>query len=81
MKIDRYEIQYNPAIREQEYYAVAGKKKIPMPAAFSDMYTDDYLEISEVKNLMPEVYGIPYDKDENGDDLDYAIYYVPRRTA
>lgn len=70
MKIDRYEITYNTKLHKEEYYAIAGKKRYPMPAEFKDMYTEEYLDIEQVHNERPEVFGI-----ESED------YYIPRRTA
>lgn len=70
MKVDRYEIKYNPNIGEEEYYAVCGKKKIPMPKAFKEMYTDDYLEIEKAHFERPELY-----------DMTDNDFYIPRRTA
>lgn len=70
MKIEGYEITYNKQLGKVEFFAVAGKKKYPMPEAFKDMYTDDYLEIELVHSERPEVHGI-----ETND------YYIPKRTA
>lgn len=70
MKIDGYEITYNKQLRHEEYFAIAGKKRIQMPEAFKDMYTDDYLEIELVHSERPEVHGIETDD-----------YYIPKRTA
>ena len=52
------------------FYAIAGKKRILMPDAFKEMYTDDYLEIELTHSERPEVHGI-----ETND------YYIPKRTA
>ena len=70
MRIDRYEMQYNTKLHKEEYFAVIGKKKIPMPSAFKDMYDDDHLDITEVETKMPEL----YDEKE-------SRYYIPRRTV
>ena len=70
MRIDRYEMQYNTKLHREEYFAVIGKKRIPMPSAFKDMYDDDHLDISEVETKMPELY-----------DIAESRYYIPRRTA
>lgn len=70
MNVDRYEIKYNSDTRSEEYYAVCGKKKILMPSAFKEMYTNDYLEIEKVHFDRPEL----YDMTEND-------FYIPRRTA
>lgn len=68
MKIDKYEtIIENGNIA---FYAVIGKKKIRMPDAFKEMYTDDYLDIQEVEFKMPEVFGLSDPKS-----------YIPRRTS
>lgn len=68
MKIDGYkaEIEHGEIV----YYAIAGKKRIRMPNAFKDMYTDDYLEIEEVRYERPELF-----------DLQDHVCYVPRRTS
>lgn len=51
-----------------EYYAVAGKTRYPMPAAFAEMYTENYLAIKKVSALeMSEVLG---------EDLS-SEYYIP----
>lgn len=70
MKIDGYDVAYNKQLGKVEFFAIAGKKKYPMPDAFKDMYTDDYLEIEQVHSERPEV-------------LDIATndYYIPKRTA
>ena len=68
MRIDRYETALENG--RITYYAVAGKKRIPMPEAFKDMYNDDYLEITETESEMPEVLGVP----EGG-------YFIPRYTG
>lgn len=68
MKIDKYESVVEKG--EVAFYAVIGKKKIRMPDAFKDMYTDDYLCIEEVEFKMPEVFGLSETKS-----------YIPRRTS
>lgn len=70
MKIDRYDMQYNTKLHKEEFFAVAGKKRIPMPSAFKDMYDDDHLEIEEVTCTMPELF-----------ELEDSKYYIPKRTA
>ena len=51
ISIDKYEaVLENGVIR---YYAIKGKTKYPMPDAFKDMYTDDYLEIEETTYERP----------------------------
>ena len=68
MRIDRYETTLEHG--RISYHAVIGKKHIPMPEAFKDMYNDNYLEITETKSDMPEVLGVPDGK-----------YYIPRYTG
>lgn len=68
MRIDKYEPVYEHG--KVNFYAIAGKKRILMPEAFKEMYTDDYLEIELVHSERPEVHGI--DTDD---------YYIPKRTA
>lgn len=68
MRIDRYETALEHG--RITYYAVTGKKRIPMPEAFKDMYNDDYLEITETESEMPEVLGVPEGR-----------YYIPRYTG
>lgn len=70
MQIDRYEMVYNQTTRQEEWYAVIGKKRIPMPSAFRDMYDDKHLAIEKVHSDRPEVLDVP--------DADY---YIPLRTA
>lgn len=70
MQIDRYEMVYNQTTRQEEWFAVIGKKKIPMPSAFRDMFDDKHLAIEKVHSERPEVLDVP-DKD----------YYIPLRTA
>ena len=68
IKIDKYEaVLENGVIR---YYAIKGKTKYPMPDAFKDMYTDDYLEIEETTYERPELFNLPDSKT-----------YIPRRTS
>lgn len=68
IKIDKYEaVLENGVIR---YYAIKGKTKYPMPDAFKDMYTDDYLEIEETTYERPELFNLPDTKT-----------YIPRRTS
>ena len=67
IEIDRYEaVLENGQIA---YYAVKGKKKYRMPAAYKDMYTDDYLAIEEQELVMPELFGVE------------PKHYIPLRTA
>lgn len=68
MRIDRYETTLEDG--RISYQAVIGKKRIPMPEAFKDMYNDNYLEITETKSDMSEVLGVPDGK-----------YYIPRYTG
>lgn len=70
MKIDGYEITYNSELHKEEYFAVIGKKRILMPDAFKEMYTDDYREIELVRMDLPEIFG-----------MDEHEFYIPRRTA
>ena len=68
IRIDRYEtVLENGRIT---YYAIAGKKKYPMPEAFKDMYDDSHLAIREAHNDRPEMYGIPT-----------TDYYIPLFTG
>lgn len=68
MKIDRYESVVENG--EVAFYAVLGKKRIRMPDAFKEMYTNDYLDIQEVEFKMPEIFGLSDSKS-----------YIPRRTS
>lgn len=70
LKVDRYEVELNPRTHKVEYYAICGKKKISLPPAFADMYTEEYLEIMEVFSDRPEVLGI-----------ESSPYWAPRRTS
>lgn len=70
MRIDRYEMRYNTQKHQEEYFAIIGKKSIPMPTAFRDMYDDDHLAIEQVHNPMPELY-----------DIETTDYYIPKRTS
>ena len=70
MKIDRYEMRYNTKMHREEYFAIIGKKSIPMPTAFRDMYDDDHLDIEPVHSEMPELF-----------DIESTEYYIPKRTA
>ena len=56
IKIDRYESVLVGGLIK--YYAVAGKKKYPMPEYYKDMYDDRHLAIQEVKMDMPELFGV-----------------------
>ena len=68
IRIDRYEtVLENGNIA---YYAIAGKKKYPMPPAFKDMYNDSHLAIREAHNDRPEMFGI-----------DTTDYYIPLYTG
>ena len=66
--IDKYECELENG--QVVYYAVKGKTKYPMPDAFKDMYTDDYLEIEEAVYERPELFNLPDMKT-----------YIPRRTS
>ena len=68
MKIDRYEAKIIDG--RIQYFAIAGKKSYPMPDAFKDMYTEDYLEIEPVTFERPELF-----------DLADPQTYIPRRTS
>lgn len=69
MKIEKYEAKVENG--QIVHYAITKKgDRIRMPDAFSDMYTEDYLEISETTSPLPEVLGLPEGK-----------YFIPRRTA
>lgn len=63
-------MQYNTALHREEYFAIVGKKKYPMPTAFRDMYDDNHLDIEEVTVTMPELF-----------DIETDTYYIPKRTA
>lgn len=67
--IDRYDAVIKDGTIQ--YEAVKGKTRYPMSDAFKDMYTDEYLAISEVSLAMPELYGLP----------DGSTVYIPRRTS
>ena len=68
IRIDRYDtVLENGRIT---YYAIAGKKKYPMPEAFKDMYNDSHLAIREAHNDRPEMFGI-----------DTTDYYIPLYTG
>ncbi len=56
IKIERYE----PVIETGKivYYAIAGKKRIKMPDAYKEMYTDEYLAIEERTLNIPELYDV-----------------------
>lgn len=55
MRIDRYEaVIEGGGIR---YYALAGKKRIPMPDAYKDMYDNEHLAIKERTMERPELFG------------------------
>ena len=56
IKIERYE----PVIEAGKivYYAIAGKKRYPMPDAYKDMYNDDYLAITERTLTIPELFEV-----------------------
>lgn len=73
IKIDRYEsvLENVAGVNAICYYAVAGKKKYPMPACYKEMYTDDFLAIEERKMSMPEL----FDLDES-----QGTHYIPLRT-
>ena len=68
MRIDRYETKLEHG--KINYYAVIGRKHIPMPEAFKDMYNEKYLEITETESEMPDVLGVPKGK-----------FYIPRFTG
>ena len=69
MKIKNYEAKVENG--QVVHYAVTLKgERIRMPDAFSDMYTEDYLEISKTTSPLPEVLGLPEGE-----------YFIPRRTA
>lgn len=70
LKVDRYEMEFDPKTRTVRHFAICGKKRIEMPSHFADMYTDDYLLIESAHSDMPEVL-----------DLPSADYWSPRRTA
>lgn len=69
MQIDKYEMVYNQKTRQEEWFAIAGKKRYPMPSAFRDMFDDKHLAIELVHSERPEVLDVP--------DADY---YIPLRT-
>lgn len=56
INIDRYE----PAIENGKivYYAIAGKKKYPMPDAYKEMYDNEHLAITERELALPELFDV-----------------------
>ena len=70
--IDKYEAVLEG--KEVKYYAVKGKTKYPMPECYSDMYTDDYLAITERSMERPEL----FDTDKGKCP---AKHYIPLRTS
>lgn len=68
--IERYTVEIDPSdSRRTICYAVSGKKKYPMPDAYREMYTDDYLAIQEQTLERPELYDLA------------GPHYIPRRTS
>lgn len=63
-------MQYNTKLHKEEYFAIIGKKRYPMPSAFKDMYDDEHLDIVEVTTKMPELF-----------DVAEPTFYIPRRTV
>lgn len=53
-KVDRYETAYEGG--QVRFYAVCGKTRIPMPDAYKEMYTDDYLMIEKRTLQRPELF-------------------------
>lgn len=81
-KIDRYEAVLEHGVIK--YYAIKGKTKYPMPEAFKDMYTDDYLAIEEVTYTRPELYDLTPNvatDPQHPDYMDACKTYIPRRTS
>lgn len=72
IKIDRYEAVLEG--KDVRYYAVKGKNKYPMPSCYADMYTDDYLAITERELERPELFDT--DKEKCPEK-----HYIPLRTA
>lgn len=69
MKLKKYEARVENG--QVVHYAITSKgEEIRMPEAFSEMYTNDYLEIKKTTSDMPEVLNLP-----EGD------FYIPIRTA
>lgn len=82
MKIDRYEarIEHGNIV----YYAIAGKKEYPMPDAFKDMYTDEYLNIEETVFTRPELYDLTPNlatDPKHPEYMDACKTYIPKRTS
>lgn len=72
IKIDRYEAVIEG--KDVKYYAVSGKKRYPMPSAYADMYTDEYLAITERTLERPELYDTDKEHCEEK-------HYIPIRTV
>ena len=69
IKIEKYEARVENGVIK--HYAIDSKgRRYPMPEAFNEMYTDDYLAIKKVRSEMPEVFGI-----------EEPEYFIPLRTA
>lgn len=71
IKLKGYEVEYDPQMRVERYYAIPVKgSRIEMPRAFRDMYDNDHLAIMKVESIdMPEL-------------LDVELpYYQPMRTV
>ena len=67
IKIDKYQTEIENG--RIVYYAIAGKKKYPMPDAFKEMYNDKYLAIEERTITRPELFDTT------------ATHYIPLRTS
>ncbi len=70
IELKRYEARVVNGI--VKHFAIAkDDKEYPMPDAFKEMYTDDYLQIRETSSEMPEVFNLP----------EGETFYIPIRTA
>ena len=69
IELKKYETVFEHG-RPVTYAVTKTNKRIQMPEAFSDMYTDDYLAIEQVHSECPEVLG-----------LTEADYHIPLYTG
>lgn len=67
--LERYDARVERG--QVKYYAIDKEgNEYPMPEAFKEMYTNDYLQIRKTVSEMPEVFNLP-----DGE------YWIPIRTA
>lgn len=67
INIDRYDMKLENG--KVCYYAIAGKKRYPMPEAYKEMYDNEHLAITERELTMPELFGTA------------PKHYIPLRTV